>query len=83
MTDLSTQSRRRFYIALQTKPYRPGRREVWPILFKTYEEAQSFAERCNPFRGKNSSGRPALPDGRRIISFTINVTLLPKRKQNV
>lgn len=37
--------RRYYYIQLNFKPYKPGTRAVWPLLFESYEQAWEYANK--------------------------------------
>lgn len=73
--------RTRFYIAFScagshTGQY-PGshRRYVWPLLFKTEDDAHEFANMVNPFRNV-----AAIPGRGRIKSYTVEKTVLQQRR---
>lgn len=72
-------TRRRYYIQLNVSPAACFRtqwggvgyvRNVWPKLFKSYEDAISFAEKVDPFRCD--------PPGRRVHSISIETTYISK-----
>ena len=85
--NLLRRRRERFYIQLTCKgswdpklpdrydrPFGGYRRYVWPKLFPTREIAMQAAEILRPFRAT-----AAVPGRGRVVSYTIEKTLLPER----
>lgn len=73
-TAIARQQRERFVIEFNVKPWRPGHRYVWPILFKTHELAQAFVDIVPAFINMEATA-----DRGRLSSLSIEKRMLPER----